>query len=176
VNGVTDDMLMLIDDATGLLAATTGPLADADVAASSLLPGWSRGHLLTHIARNADALRNLLIWARTGVETPAYASSQAREADIEAGAGRSAAALRADLVASATAFRVEAATLDDAAWRASVNVLGTQIPATEILTRRLTEVVLHHTDLGCGYGRGDWPAAFAAMQLPEALETFRATR
>ena len=49
-----------------------------------LLPGWTVGHVLTHVARNADAYTNLLTWARTGVETPAYASPEAREALLRA--------------------------------------------------------------------------------------------
>src|ERR671930_1390843 len=69
-------------------------LTDAQARAPSGLPGWSRGHVLTHLARNADALVNLLTWARTGVETPMYASGEQRNADIEAGAGRSAEELR----------------------------------------------------------------------------------
>jgi len=44
----------------------------------SALPGWTRGHLLTHLARNADALVNLLTWARTGIPTPMYASPDQR--------------------------------------------------------------------------------------------------
>ena len=31
-------------------------LADDDVRAPSLLPGWSVGHVLNHIARNADSV------------------------------------------------------------------------------------------------------------------------
>jgi hypothetical protein len=50
----------------------------------SLLPGWSRRTVIAHVARNADALCNLLTWARTGVETPMYASAEAREAAIAA--------------------------------------------------------------------------------------------
>lgn len=57
---------------TARLAATAAALTDDQVREPSLLPGWSRGHVLTHVARNADGLRNLLIWARTGVETPQY--------------------------------------------------------------------------------------------------------
>jgi hypothetical protein len=30
------------------------------------LEGWSRRHLVSHFARNADAVGNLLAWARTG--------------------------------------------------------------------------------------------------------------
>ena len=43
-------------------------LDPGQVAGPSRLPGWSRGHVLSHLARNADALVNLLTWARTGIE------------------------------------------------------------------------------------------------------------
>ena len=74
--------------ATGRLLASASTLSDAQAREPSLLPGWSRGHVLTHIARNADGMVNLLRWARTGTQTPMYASAQSRAADIEAGAGR----------------------------------------------------------------------------------------
>ena len=35
-------------------------LTDDQAREPSLLPGWSRGHVLTHLARNADAMVNLL--------------------------------------------------------------------------------------------------------------------
>jgi maleylpyruvate isomerase len=174
---VTDQTLTLIDDATQRLIRNAGALTDEQVAEDSLLPGWTRGHVLTHIARNADALRNLLIWARTGVETPAYASQQAREDDIEAGASRTAAELAADVSRSAEAFLITAADLPVAARLARVSILGAEdFPAALVLTRRLVEVELHYTDLGCGYRRADWPAAFATMDLPEPMRTFRSTR
>ncbi|MEV7393377.1 maleylpyruvate isomerase N-terminal domain-containing protein, partial [Streptomyces sp. NPDC091215] len=50
-----------INAATGHLLETAARFTDADVRAPSLLPGWSRGHVLTHVARNADGGRNLLI-------------------------------------------------------------------------------------------------------------------
>jgi len=125
---VTDQTLTLIDDATQRLIRNAGALTDEQVAEDSLLPGWTRGHVLTHIARNADALRNLLIWARTGVETPAYASQQAREDDIEAGASRTAAELAADVSRSAEAFLITAADLPVAARLARVSILGAGFP------------------------------------------------
>ena len=64
--------------------------------APSLLPGWSRGHVITHLARNADGLGRLLDWGATGVPQAQYPSQDARDADIESGAGRPAAALLAD--------------------------------------------------------------------------------
>ena len=61
-----------IDAATSRLTAAAAGLTDAQAREPSRLPGWSRGHVLTHLARNADGLRNLLIWARTGIELLAW--------------------------------------------------------------------------------------------------------
>src|ERR671921_2597749 len=77
-----------VDDATARLLRTAEDLDPGAVGEPSLLPGWTVGHVLTHVARNADAYTNLLTWARTGVETPAYATAAARAEGIEAGAGR----------------------------------------------------------------------------------------
>src|SRR3954464_4347691 len=62
-------------------------LTDDELAADSGLPGWSRAHVVAHLARNADALVNLLSWARTGVEIPMSPS----RADGDAGSERTAA-------------------------------------------------------------------------------------
>ncbi len=80
-----------ISEATDRLIESASALADGQLRDPSLLPGWSRGHVLTHLARNADGLSNLLIWARTGVETPQYTSRDDRDAQIEEGSGRPAA-------------------------------------------------------------------------------------
>src|SRR5436309_2025968 len=72
--------------ATERVFVTGTALSDAQAREPSLLPGWTRGHVLSHIARNADGMVNLLNWARTGTETPMYASAESRSADIEAGA------------------------------------------------------------------------------------------
>ncbi len=113
-----------VDRATARLLETAAGLSDEQVREPSLLPGWSRGHVLTHLARNADSLRNLLIWARTGVETPQYASRAARDEAIAAGSGRSASELLADLQASAQQLAAEAARLSPANWTAEVRGLG----------------------------------------------------
>ena len=129
--------------------------------------------MLTHIARNADGLANLLRWARTGTETPMYASSQARTADIEAGAGRPAAELAADVRESAAAFTAEAAALPDDAWTMQVRALaGPAFPAYQILQRRLSEVEIHHVDLAAGYRPADWPDDFITDALPRVADSF----
>src|SRR5690349_12024814 len=67
-------VLERIEAETRRLLDTAAALDDAAVRAPSLLPGWSRGHVLTHLARNADGGRRLLSWARTGIENVEYAS------------------------------------------------------------------------------------------------------
>ena len=158
---------------TERLLASAAALSDAQLREPSPLPGWSRGHVLSHIARNADGLRNLLIWARTGTEIPMYASAESRTADIEAGAGRPGAALVADVRESAAAFASEAASLPDDAWANQVRtVSGPPFPALGVLDRRLSEVEIHHVDLAAGYTPGDWPADFVAHALPRVAGSF----
>ncbi|MCT9076160.1 maleylpyruvate isomerase family mycothiol-dependent enzyme [Streptomyces fulvoviolaceus] len=135
--------------------------ADA-VTEPSALPGWTRGHLLTHLARNADALVNLLNWARTGIRTPMYASPDQRALDIEEGAGRPLAEQLADVRESAARF-LEAAgalTVDD--WSATVtSAQGREIPASEVLWLRAREVWIHLVDLRVGVDVDVLPPDFA---------------
>jgi maleylpyruvate isomerase len=159
--------------ATERLLTTATALSDAQVRDPSLLPGWTRGHVLTHIARNADGMVNLLRWARTGAKIPMYASAGSRSADIEAGAGRPAASLAADVGESAAAFATEAAALPDEAWTEQVRALhGPAFPAMGVLERRLSEVEIHHVDLAAGYSPADWPEDFLIDALPRVAVSF----
>lgn len=83
------------------LLAAVEVLADADVRRASRLPGWSIGHVLTHLARNADAHARRLAGALDGQDVAKYPGGAAQRArDIEDGAGRSAAELVQDLAVS----------------------------------------------------------------------------
>ena len=167
----------LVDGATQRLLDDARALSEADLRAASLLPGWTRAHVLAHVARDADAMRNLLVGARSGQDRPAYPSAQARDADIEQGAAKRAADLLADLADSAMALRTIARQLPDEGWQVPVRILDSApFPADQLLTRRLVEVELHHCDLGAGYGPADWPAAFADMELAEPMRSQRADR
>jgi maleylpyruvate isomerase len=171
------EVLRLIDDEILRLLEGAARLGDQDMRRPSLLPGWTRGHVLTHLARSGDALRNLLTWARTGVETPAYASQEARAAAIEEGSGRPAAELLADVSQSAVHFEDAVHMMPEDAWGVTVQALDvSELPIEEVLVRRITEVVLHHTDLDIGYGPADWPAAYTDMDLPEPMRSLREER
>jgi maleylpyruvate isomerase len=166
-----------IDLATQRLLGTARILTEPDLRAPSLLPGWTRAHVLAHLARGADAMRNLLVGVRSGQERPAYVSAEARQADIQHSAGMRADELMADLADSAMALRTIARQLPDEGWQVPVRILDSApFPADQLLTRRLVEVELHHCDLGAGYGPADWPAAFADMELAEPMRSQRADR
>jgi maleylpyruvate isomerase len=168
---VADPLALLpeVDHATGRLLRTAEALDEADLAGPSLLPGWTRGHVLTHVARNADALVNLLTWARTGVVTPAYPDRRRRDADIEAGADRPLAEQLADVREAAERFAAAVDAMPTEAWTAVLDVPAGPLPAPLIVWNRLREVEVHHVDLAAGYQPADWPEAFSHRLLHEVV-------
>jgi maleylpyruvate isomerase len=141
-------------------------------AAPSALPGWSRAHVLTHIARNADALINLLDWARTGTRTPAYASREQRDADIEAGARRTPAEIRADVVETSDRLARVVRAMPEAAWSAHVqNAQGRDLLASDIPWLRAREMWIHAVDLDVGASFADMPAPMVAALLTDVTAT-----
>jgi maleylpyruvate isomerase len=166
-----------IDDATQRLLGTARAIAESDLRQPSLLPGWTRAHVLAHVARSGDAMRNLLVGARSGEERTAYPSAEARDAGIEESAALKAKDLLADLAGSAMALRAIARQLNEEAWQFPVRLPDSApFPATRLLIIRLVEVELHHCDLGAGYGPDDWPGTFAAMELAEPMRSQRQDR
>jgi maleylpyruvate isomerase len=167
---VTTDPLAMSEDlrhADDRLLATIMQLSPADLAAPSILPGWTRGHVLTHLARNADAFGNLLTWARTAVERPAYASAEARAADIEAGASRPLEEQIEDVRDACARLSAEAAAMPVSAW--AFDFGPPQGSAAKLIWRRLREVEVHHVDLGAGYSTADWPSAFTSRLMKELV-------
>src|SRR5437867_2187243 len=72
-------------------------LSDEQAAEPSRLPGWTRAEVITHLARNADAMRGMVEAAARGEVGVMYPSADARVDGIAAGRGARAAMLRADL-------------------------------------------------------------------------------
>lgn len=147
-----DDTLAQVTTQTEALVTDAKRLAPADLTAPSRCSGWTRAHVLAHLARNADSLVNLTTWARTGVETAAYPSAEARDRGIEEGAGRSRSELLADVVASAARLDRAFESLHGPAGEADVTTrVGTRVRGAQLPAMRLQELVLHHADLRTGY-------------------------
>ncbi len=151
-------------------------MGDDAFAAPSRLPDWSRAHVLTHVARNADAMVNLIEWARTGTPTPAYPSRAQRDADIAAGAERSPAEIRADLLASSDRLAAVVRETPAQAWSARVqNPRGGPMVASDILWARAREVWIHAVDLDAGASFADLPRPMLHELLTDVTATL-ATR
>jgi maleylpyruvate isomerase len=170
------DALRWVETGTSLLDRAVEVLDDAGFAAPSALPGWSRAHVLAHLAGNARALLNLVTWARTGIETPMYASPGQRLGDIEYGAALAPFALRADVRATAAALGDAMAGLDDRAWSRLVRTAqGRTVPASEIPWLRAREVLIHPVDLTAGVTFADAPADFLVALVDDVVANRRAT-
>ncbi|MDQ8701675.1 maleylpyruvate isomerase family mycothiol-dependent enzyme [Streptomyces sp. LHD-70] len=152
-------------EATDRLLTAVGKLDNAAVAAPSRLPGWTRGHVLAHVSRNADALVNVL------AGRPMYASAADRDGDIKRDAPRPRPEQLADLRESAERFQ-EAAALD-ADWSRTVELRnGVTDTASRVPFRRLIEVELHHVDLNIGYELEDLSADFTRREITFLADRF----
>ncbi|MEV0221274.1 maleylpyruvate isomerase family mycothiol-dependent enzyme [Streptomyces sp. NPDC050704] len=158
--------LASVRDATERLLSAVAELDNASVTEASRLPGWSRGHVLAHLARNADALVNVL------EGRPMYVSGEARDAEIERDAPRPLDVHLADVRESAARFQ-EAGTAP-ADWSRTVELRnGVTDSAAGIPFRRWIEVELHHVDLGIGYVLEDLPDEFTQREINFLARRFR---
>jgi maleylpyruvate isomerase len=166
---LTDNLALLAHE-TSLLVRTATGLDDESIREPSRCEGWTRAHVLSHLARNSDGLRNLVGWAITGTPVAMYESAQAREADIESGSHRGTEQIVGDLETSAARFASVAPDLagppehSEVELRAGRKVLGGQLP-----TLRLLEVVFHHVDLDAGYSFADADPGFVKRAITNAV-------
>src|SRR5690606_22104668 len=124
----------------------------SDPRRDSLCRGWDVAHVLTHVARNADALCNLAQWAVDGTERAAYDSPESRDAAIEEGARRPLEEIVADVRDTAFRFRELAQELTGPAGDAEVRTrTGTIVKGHQVIAMRILEVVFHHVDLRTDY-------------------------
>ncbi|HVB05880.1 MAG TPA: maleylpyruvate isomerase family mycothiol-dependent enzyme [Acidimicrobiales bacterium] len=150
-------------------------LQPVDLGEPSALPGWSRAHLVAHLARNADALVNLVNWAATGVVTPMYPSTEARGAQIEADVPQSPGWLRERLSSSSANLLERLADLPPDGWQAEVGTAqGRTVPASEIPWMRTRESFIHLVDLRLDFDFGDIPDAVTDALLDDVTASLGA--
>ncbi|HEY5881428.1 MAG TPA: maleylpyruvate isomerase family mycothiol-dependent enzyme [Nakamurella sp.] len=150
--------LLLAARGTDYFSRRLDGLTDAEYEAPSLLPGWDRRHVIAHVGYNARALTRLVRWAHSGAEIPMYASTQARDAEIDAGATMPPDALRSlhhrELDNLTTAWR----DLPADRWDFPVRTAqGRTVPVSVTPWMRVREVWLHAVDLDNGGRFEDFP-------------------
>jgi maleylpyruvate isomerase len=169
------EVLSQLEQSHARLGASLAGLTDEQARAASLLPGWSRGHVVTHLSRNADALRRLTLGALNGVPAEMYPGGpEARNAAISEGADRPVELLVADHAFAGARLLADLRRLPrevlntPVAWRKPIT-------AGDLAMLRWKEIEIHHVDLGLGYTAGDWPPQFVeatlSTELPELSKT-----
>lgn len=157
--------LASVREATDRLLTAAARLDNAAVTEASRLSGWTRGHVLAHLARNADALVNVF------AGRPMYASAEARDTDIERDAPRPLKEQLADVRDSADRFQEAAAIPAD--WTRTVELRnGVTDSAARVPFRRWIEVEIHHVDLGIGYELEDLPPEFTEREIGFLVDRF----
>ncbi|QKW06194.1 maleylpyruvate isomerase family mycothiol-dependent enzyme [Streptomyces sp. NA04227] len=157
------DSLAWAAEGTSLVRKALAGLDAQAYEAPTPLPGWTRKHLVAHLAANAEALGNLVHWARTGERTPMYRSPEQRAADIESGATLSADRLASWFEESAQQLADAMGELTEQQWQAEVvTAQGRTVLASETPWIRSREVMVHAVDLGTAVTFADLPAPFLA--------------
>jgi len=159
-------------EATARLLATLDALDDATARRPSRLPEWTVGHVVTHLARNADSLVRMLEGAAAGRVVDQYEGGlPARAADIAAGAGRPAAELMADLGRAIADLDNAWRRVPDGVWATGHGRMGSGelCPCAEMPFRRWREVEIHRVDLGLGAEPAEWPPAYVELELTRTL-------
>lgn len=171
------EALLLMRRGQAFWARALGEVGDDELGEPSLLPGWSRAHVIAHVGFNARAVARLVEWARTGVETPMYESTTQRAEEIEFGATLPADALRHLAAHASVHLNVEWRDLPDDRWSYPVvTAQGRTVPVAETVWMRTREVWIHALDLRTGYTTRDFPAPLLDLLLDDLLAVWRRKR
>ena len=168
-----DEVTQLLEAATRRLVRTVDGMADAQFAEPSLLPRWTRGHVVAHLTLNAEGLAGALEGVREGHEVPMYRSQEDRDGDIEQLSTMPPSALLERFLASTTAVGHAVAELPDELYGVRIErTPGSErtFTAGRVGGMRLREVEIHHADLGLDYTFSDWPREFAVLLLDSRAE------
>jgi maleylpyruvate isomerase len=165
--------LDLVLDAQARFQATIVGLDDGTARAPSLLPGWTVGHVLTHVARNADSHRRRAQAAAHGEIVEQYAGGYAgRAAEIDRGADKPAPELVEDVRASAESLDAAWRTLPVETWNSQVRDVAGRMHVLRVMpARRWRELEIHLVDLNIGPSNDDWPEEFVQENLPVLRST-----
>lgn len=165
-----ESSLAWMDHGSQLCSTAIGRLEEAQWTEPSMLPNWTRAHVVAHLDGNARALGNLVTWADTGVETPMYVSMEQRSADIAANSQLPGSVLLARFEESRDSLRRGLSDHEEEWWTREVRTgQGRIVPASTIPWLRSREVMIHAVDLGTGIGFDDLPPAFLEALIDDVV-------
>lgn len=166
--GPAPDLADLLADADQALVRTVDGLPDEAYAEPSLLPDWSRAHVVAHLTLNAEGLAGVLHGAHLGQPRSMYASLEARNGDIADLATAAPVDLRERFLTSVGRFGETLGAMAAGDWAGRFERVPGAAPGIAIANvplMRVREVEIHHADLGAGYAADDWPEAFRMVLL-----------
>jgi maleylpyruvate isomerase len=149
------------------LLRTIDSLRDDQWTELSVLPGWTRAHVVAHLALNAEGLARAVDGLAHGREVSVYDSNEARDSDIEDLSAEPSAEIRERLFGAGQRLREALESLDGTQWEGAVPRVpgGPSWPVATLPQTRRREVEIHHADLDAGYSHRDWPADFTIELL-----------
>ena len=159
---------------TAQLLTALRPLDEADLAAPSALPGWSRLTIVCHLRYGAHALLRMTRDVLAGRETAYYPGGRVRHraATLEPASGEGPIDVLDDWERTAAELDDEWSRVVDEDWgRRIVEPPDNQdlgpVPLARLALGRLTEVDVHGTDLAIGFP--DWSPTLVEIALPTRL-------
>jgi maleylpyruvate isomerase len=160
-------LLELLDSGTRRLIRSVDAMTDDQWRQPSLLPGWTRAHVVAHLTLNAEGLSSALEGVHEGRPVPMYRSDEARDSDIDDVSKASPSALRDRFLGSTTVIGEWVEELADNLADHDVERTpgGRSFPAGVVGSMRVREVEIHHADLGLDYTAADWPSGFVVLLL-----------
>jgi maleylpyruvate isomerase len=167
---VDQELLAELTEASHRLVRTVDGMTEGAYAEPSLLPDWTRGHVVAHLALNAEGLAGMLQGLVARRTVPMYPSQDARDQDIASLGPADPEALRSRLLGAVTDRADAIVAVPEEAWGTQVERTpgGPTFEAGAVLGMRHREVEIHHADLGLDYTHADWPTPFV-VHLIEAM-------
>jgi maleylpyruvate isomerase len=149
------------------LLRTVDSLRSEDWTEPSVLPGWTRAHVVAHLALNAEGMAGAIDGVAHELDVPVYESAERRDSDIEELAQAEPAEIRERLFAAGERLREALESLDEEQWTRAVARVpgGPWWPVADVPVIRRREVEIHRADLDAGYDHAEWPADFAVELL-----------
>ena len=166
--GAVGSLLTALDVATDDLSASLARASASELAEPSLLDGWSRAHVVAHLANVAAALVRMTHDALADRATSMYPDGRAaRDAEIESVAAQPWEELHAWFVQSTGALTSTWHSVPWERWgRPFSDAEFGSMQFGRLVGMRLTEVEVHHADLALGFGPREWSPALTRTCLP----------